>query len=262
MRIDAVSIFPEFFDALDLSLIGKAQREGPLDLRRHQLRDFTVDRHRTVDDTPTGGGAGMVMTPEPWALALEHVLADAGRNPSPREDEPGQRHPAGEPPVLIVPTPAGELFTQRTAEELSEREHLVFAAGRYEGIDQRVTAWAGHHFEVRPMSIGDYVLNGGEVAIIVMVEAITRLLPGVLGNPESLEEESHADGLLEYPVYTKPAVWRGLEVPEILLSGNHARIEEHRREEQLLRTRRIRPDLYAKHIVAQEQAARREAEGD
>lgn len=248
MRIDAVSIFPEFFDVLDLSLIGKAQRDGLLELRRHQLRDFTTDRHRTVDDTPTGGGAGMVMKPEPWALALENVLAA----PSPAER-----------PVLIIPTPAGDVFTQRTAEELATREHLVFAAGRYEGIDQRVTDWAQEHFDVLPLSIGDYVLNGGEAAIIVMVEAITRLLPGVLGNPESLDEESHADGLLEYPVYTKPAVWRGHEVPEILLSGNHAKIDEHRRQEQLLRTRRIRPDLYAKHIVAQEEAARRadEAQG-
>ncbi|GAA3073188.1 MULTISPECIES: tRNA (guanosine(37)-N1)-methyltransferase TrmD [Actinomycetes] len=248
MRIDAVSIFPEFFDVLDLSLIGKAQRDGLLELRRHQLRDFTTDRHRTVDDTPTGGGAGMVMKPEPWALALENVLAA----PSPAER-----------PVLIIPTPAGDVFTQRTAEELAAREHLVFAAGRYEGIDQRVTDWAQEHFDVLPLSIGDYVLNGGEAAIIVMVEAITRLLPGVLGNPESLDEESHADGLLEYPVYTKPAVWRGHEVPEILLSGNHAKIDEHRRQEQLLRTRRIRPDLYAKHIVAQEEAARRadEAQG-
>ncbi|GAB3193550.1 tRNA (guanosine(37)-N1)-methyltransferase TrmD [Nesterenkonia suensis] len=272
MRIDVVSIFPEFLDVLDLSLIGRAQRDGLLDIRRHQLRDFAFDRHRTVDDTPTGGGAGMVMKPEPWALALEHVLADSGHAAPPEAEE---RAPAcqsgssvtdapaaGDPPILIIPTPAGEVFTQRTAEELAGREHLVFAAGRYEGIDQRVTDWADECFEVRLMSIGDYVLNGGEVAIVAMVEAISRLVPGVIGNPESLEEESHAEGLLEYPVYTKPAVWRGRSVPEILLSGDHARIEEHRRAEQLVRTRRIRPDLYAKHIVAQETAAKHpEAQG-
>lgn len=249
MRIDALSIFPEFYDVLDLSLIGRAQRDGLVEIVRHQLRDFTDDKHRTVDDTPVGGGAGMVMKPEPWARALEHVLATAGSAVDGSGD--GSR-----PPVLIIPSPAGEVFTQRTAEELAGAEHLVFAAGRYEGIDQRVAEWAGEHFEVRPMSIGDYVLNGGEVAVIAMVEAITRLLPGVIGNPESLTEESHADGLLEYPVYTKPAVWRGRGVPEILLSGDHARIAEHRRAEQLRRTRRERPDLYARHLVAEEQAGR------
>lgn len=238
MRIDAVSIFPEFFDVLELSLIGRAQREGLLEIHSHQLRDFTTDRHRTVDDTPTGGGAGMVMRPEPWALALDHVLEAV--------------EATGGPPVLVIPTPAGEVFTQRTAEDLSARDHLVFAAGRYEGIDHRVSDWAQERFEVRPISIGDYVLNGGEVAIIAMIEAITRLIPGVIGNPDSLTEESHSDGLLEYPVYTRPAVWRGRPVPEVLLSGNHARIEDHRRQEQLRRTRRIRPDLYARHIVAQE----------
>lgn len=249
MRIDALSIFPEFYDVLDLSLIGRAQRDGLVEIVRHQLRDFTDDKHRTVDDTPVGGGAGMVMKPEPWARALEHVLATPGSAVDGSGD--GSR-----PPVLIIPSPAGEVFTQRTAEELVGAEHLVFAAGRYEGIDQRVAEWAGEHFEVRPMSIGDYVLNGGEVAVIAMVEAITRLLPGVIGNPESLTEESHADGLLEYPVYTKPAVWRGRGVPEILLSGDHARIAEHRRAEQLRRTRRERPDLYARHLVAEEQAGR------
>lgn len=241
MRIDLISIFPEFFDVLDLSLIGKAQREGLLDLHRHQLRDFSFDKHRSVDDTPTGGGAGMVMKPEPWALALEHVLA--------------QREPAApeEPPVLIIPTPAGEVLTQQTAQQLAQASHLVFAPGRFEGIDQRLMDWAPEHFRVRPMSIGDYVLNGGESAVVVMVEAITRLIPGVLGNPESLAEESHAEGLLEYPVYTKPARWRGLEVPQILLSGDHAKISAWRAQQQDLRTRKLRPDLWAKHVVAQEQ---------
>ncbi len=238
MRIDAISIFPEFFDVLDLSLIGKAQREGLLEINRLQPRDFTTDRHRTVDSPPVGGGAGMVMKPEPIAQALESVL---------------DREGSAERPVLIIPTPSGEVFTQRAAEELASRDHLVFAAGRFEGIDQRVTDWAQDHFEVRPMSIGDYVLNGGEAAVVVMVEAITRLIPGVIGNPGSLEEESHsAEGLLEYPVYTKPASWREHEVPEVLLSGDHAKIAAWRREQQELRTRRNRPDLWARHVVAQE----------
>ncbi|WP_010524640.1 tRNA (guanosine(37)-N1)-methyltransferase TrmD [Nesterenkonia sp. F] len=261
MRIDALSIFPEFYDVLDLSLIGRAQRDGLIEIVRHQLRDFADDKHRTVDDTPVGGGAGMVMKPEPWARALEHVLATAGSTGEGAGDAvaaSGEEPPSGDSrrPVLIIPSPAGEVFTQRAAEELAGVDHLVFAAGRYEGIDQRVAEWAGEHFEVRPMSIGDYVLNGGEVAVIAMVEAITRLLPGVIGNPESLTEESHADGLLEYPVYTKPAVWRGRGVPEILLSGDHARIADHRRAEQLRRTRRERPDLYARHVVAEEQTGR------
>lgn len=243
MRIDVVSIFPEFFDVLDLSLIGRAQRDGLLQISRIQPRDFTTDRHRTVDSPPAGGGAGMVMKPEPVAQALEYVLEGAG----------SAARSAEQRPVLIIPTPSGEVFTQSAAEELASREHLVFAAGRFEGIDQRVADWAQEHFEVRPMSIGDYVLNGGEAAVVVMVEAITRLIPGVIGNPESLEEESHAgDGLLEYPVYTKPASWRGHEIPEVLLSGDHAKIAGWRREQQELRTRRNRPDIWARYVVAQE----------
>lgn len=240
MRIDAISIFPEFFNVLDLSLIGKAQRDGLLQINRIQLRDYAFDRHHSVDDTPTGGGAGMVMKPEPWALALEDVLASEG---------------AAARPTLIIPTPSGEVFTQRVAEELAGREHIVFAPGRFEGIDERMSHWAAEHFDVRRMSIGDYVLNGGESAVVVMVEAITRLVPGVIGNSESLAEESHSgDGLLEYPVYTKPAQWRGEAVPEVLLSGDHAKIAQWRREQQLQRTRKIRPDLWAKYVVAQEMA--------
>lgn len=246
MRIDLISIFPEFFDVLDLSLIGKAQREGRLAVHRHQLRDFSFDKHRSVDDTPTGGGAGMVMKPEPWALALEHVLTQA--QPPAHAQSPGSEGL----PTLIIPTPAGEVLTQHTAQQLARTEHLVFAPGRFEGIDQRLLDWAPQHFDVRPMSIGDYVLNGGESAVVVMVEAITRLIPGVLGNPESLAEESHAHGLLEYPVYTKPARWRGLDVPEILLSGDHAKIAAWRAQQQDVRTRKLRPDLWAKHVVAQE----------
>ncbi|WP_300343075.1 tRNA (guanosine(37)-N1)-methyltransferase TrmD [Nesterenkonia sp.] len=241
MRLDLISIFPEYFEALNLSLIGRAQQDGLLEIRRTNLRDYTHDRHRTVDSPPAGGGAGMVMKPEPWAQALESVLSDDG---------------AAARPILVVPTPSGELFTQQRAAELAAAEHLVFAPGRFEGIDERLTDWAQEHFQVHRLSIGDYVLNGGEAAVIVMVEAITRLIPGVIGNAESLTEESHsADGLLEYPVYTKPAEWRGRRIPEVLLSGNHAKIEAWRREQSQQRTRRRRPDLWAKHVVARERAA-------
>lgn len=223
MRIDIVTIFPAFFDVLDVSLIGKARGRGILDLRVHDLRDWTRDRHRTVDDTPYGGGAGMVMKPEPWGEALDEVL--------------------GENAVLIVPSPAGELFTQSLARELAESEQIVFACGRYEGIDQRVVDHFTERANVRLVSLGDYVLNGGEVAAMAMIEAVTRLVPGVVGNPESLVEESHEDGLLEYPIYTKPPVWRDLEVPAVLLSGNHGAIEAWRKQESIARTRERRPDL-------------------
>jgi tRNA (guanine37-N1)-methyltransferase len=245
VRIDVVSIFPEYLDALELSLIGKARQDGLLELNVRNLRDFTTDRHRTVDDTPYGGGAGMVMKPEPWALALEEVLQTAGARTPGEGAGPDAEDAAADArvPVLIVPSPAGEVFTQSIAHELAAEQHLVFACGRYEGIDERVLEWAAGSFRVRPMSLGDYVLNGGEVAVLAMVEAIGRLIPGVVGNPESLVEESHADGLLEYPVYTKPSVWRGRAVPEVLLSGNHARIARFRRDEQLRRTALRRPDL-------------------
>lgn len=226
MRIDVVSIFPEYLAPLELSLIGKARQDGILELNVHDLRSFTTDKHRTVDDTPYGGGAGMVMKPEPWAQALEAVS-----------------HGRTSKPVLIVPSPAGERFNQALAYELAEEQQLVFACGRYEGIDERVIDWAREHFTVRPVSLGDYVLNGGEVAVLAMVEAIGRLLPGVVGNPESLIEESHSDGLLEYPVYTKPSSWREHEVPAVLLSGNHGKIAQWRRHEQFRRTVERRPDL-------------------
>ncbi|MEA5456553.1 tRNA (guanosine(37)-N1)-methyltransferase TrmD [Sinomonas sp. JGH33] len=235
MRVDVVSIFPEYLAPLRLSLLGRAQEGGLLDLEVHDLRDFAFDRHRTVDDTPYGGGAGMVMKAEPWALALESVLAELA--------ELAAQTPAADLPTLIVPSPAGEVFTQRLAYELAEEPSLTFACGRYEGIDERVLEWARGHFRVRPVSLGDYVLNGGEVAVMAMVEAIGRLLPGVVGNPESLVEESHADGLLEYPVYTKPSSWRGHDVPEVLLSGNHGLIARWRREQQLRRTAARRPEL-------------------
>ncbi len=238
MRIDVVSIFPEYLAPLELSLIGKARQDGLLDLHVHDLRDFTTDKHRSVDDTPYGGGAGMVMKPEPWAQALAAV-AGAGQAVAGAETKAGK--PAK--PVLIVPSPAGERFNQALAYELAEEGQLVFACGRYEGIDERVIEWAEEHFTVRPMSLGDYVLNGGEVAVLAMVEAIGRLLPGVVGNPDSLVEESHSDGLLEYPVYTKPSSWRDREVPAVLLSGHHGKIAQWRRHEQYRRTAERRPDL-------------------
>ncbi|GAA4473612.1 tRNA (guanosine(37)-N1)-methyltransferase TrmD [Enteractinococcus fodinae] len=231
MRIDIVSIFPEYLKALDLSLLGKAQEVDLIQIHVHDLRDYTFDRHQTVDDTPYGGGAGMVMKAEPWALALEDIL-DSSESVK---------------PTLIVPTPSGEVFGQPVAHDLAELEHLVFACGRYEGIDERMFDWARERFDVRLMSLGDYVLNGGEVAALAMIEAVGRLVPGVVGNPESLVEESHSeDGLLEYPVYTKPSSWRSYDVPEILLSGDHAKIAAWRREQQEERTRQRRPDLWTK----------------
>jgi tRNA (guanine37-N1)-methyltransferase len=227
MRIDIVTIFPTFFDMLDISLLGKARQTGIISLGVHDLRDHTHDRHRTVDDTPYGGGAGMVMKPEPWGEALDGILEGASD------------------PVVIFPSPAGEVFTQATARELAQEQHLVFGCGRYEGIDQRVFDDTAARARVRLMSIGDYVLNGGEVATMAMIEAVGRLIPGVVGNPESLVQESHEDGLLEYPSYTKPAVWRGREVPPVLLSGNHGAIAAWRHEQQLARTRAVRPDLLA-----------------
>ncbi|MFM8926618.1 MAG: tRNA (guanosine(37)-N1)-methyltransferase TrmD [Rhodoluna sp.] len=225
MRIEAVSIFPEYFDVLDISLIGKAQENQVLDFKAINLRDFTHDKHKTVDDAPYGGGAGMLMKAEPWGEALDELLNPDGST------------------VLVIPSPAGHLFTQQLASELAKKEHLVFACGRYEGIDQRVFDWAKTKADLRVISLGDYVLNGGEVAALAMIEAIARLVPGVIGNSESLVEESHSQGLLEYPSYTKPASWRGFEVPEVLRSGNHAEIAKWQLEQAIARTKAIRPDL-------------------
>lgn len=238
MRIDVVSIFPDYLDALRLSLVGKAVETGTIDLRVHDLRDHTHDRHRTVDDTPYGGGPGMVMSPVPWGEALDDLR---GSGPEPR-------------PLLVIPTPSGRRFDQVAAAELSAQPWLVFACGRYEGIDSRVAEhydaredWAG----VAEYSIGDYVLAGGEAAVLVMVEALARLLPGVLGNEASAQDDSFAAGdmatLLEGPVFTKPPEWRGLGIPEVLLSGHHARIAEWRREQARQRTEAHRPDLLPEH---------------
>ncbi len=215
MKIDAITIFPEYFAPAQLSLLGKAQDKGLIELQIHDLRAFTNDNHNTVDDTPYGGGAGMVMLAQTWGQALDPLLiSDVD---------------------LIILTPAGSRFNQKMAEEFSKRKHLVFACGRYEGIDDRVRQhylgadYAKAGVRVHEVSIGDYVLGGGEVATLVMIEAITRLIPGVLGNPESLTEESHnSEGYLEYPNFTKPQEWRGISVPEILLSGNHGEIAKWR----------------------------------
>ena len=249
MRYDVVTIFPEYLEPLKLSLLGKAREKGLVDLHLHDLREYTFDRHRTVDDTPYGGGAGMVMKAEPWGLALDEVLAASPLNAS--EDSTEGAEPADTRPLLIVPSPAGAVFDQAMAYELAEEKHIVFAPARYEGIDERVLDWAQESFRVMPVSLGDYVLYGGEVAVMAMIEAITRLIPGAMGNPASLEEESHTGGLLEYPVYTKPAVWRDREVPEVLLSGNHGAIARWRRDRQIERTLERRPDLLEAYPVEQ-----------
>jgi tRNA (guanine37-N1)-methyltransferase len=234
MRIDVLTIFPAYVEPLRLSLVGKAIDAGMIDLRVHDLRAFTHDRHNTVDDTPYGGGPGMVMSPVPWGEALDSIAAS----------DPGRL------PTLVIPTPSGTPFTQALAREWSAEQWLVFACGRYEGIDSRVAEyyagsaeWAG----VREVSIGDYVLAGGEAAVLVMAEATVRLVPGVLGNVESVVDDSFAEGdmaaLLEGPVFTKPPTWRGLAVPDVLLSGHHGRIAEWRRERARERTRQQRPDL-------------------
>ena len=238
MRIDIVTIFPEFFDILDVSLLGKARMSGLIETHIHDLRDGAHDKHRTVDDTPYGGGAGMVMKPEPWGFVLDGILNDSGSPTPVMHDEV----PSGGP-LLIVPSPAGEQFTQGMARDLAHEDQLIFACGRYEGIDQRVVDYYSSRMRVRLVSLGDYILNGGEVASLAMIEAVGRLIPGMVGNPESLVEESHENGLLEYPSYTKPSVWREVEVPPVLLSGNHGAISTWRHEQQIERTRRVRPDL-------------------
>jgi len=223
VRVDVITIFPDYLAPLRQSLPGRAIESGRVRLGVHDLRGWTHDVHRSVDDSPYGGGPGMVMTAPVWGAALDEICtADS---------------------LLVVPTPAGRLFTQATAQRWSSEQHLVFACGRYEGIDQRVADDAARHMRVEEVSIGDYVLNGGESAALVMIEAVVRLLPEVIGNPASHQQDSHSDGLLEGPSYTRPASWRGLDVPPVLLSGDHAKIEAWRREQSLERTRERRPDL-------------------
>jgi tRNA (guanine37-N1)-methyltransferase len=238
MRIDVISIFGEYLAPLHLSLVGRAIADGLIDLDVHDLRDFTHDRHRTVDDSPYGGGPGMVMKPEPWGEALRSVLA---------QGDPGHAV------RLVVPTPSGRSFTQAMAAQWASDPRLVFACGRYEGIDSRVVPWArtliagGQPVVVEEVSIGDYVLAGAEAAVLVMVEAVGRLIPGVLGNEASHADDSFAaggmEGLLEGPIYTRPPVWQGMAVPEVLTSGDHAAVARWRREAAMERTRTMRPDL-------------------
>ncbi|AZK96770.1 MULTISPECIES: tRNA (guanosine(37)-N1)-methyltransferase TrmD [Streptomyces] len=234
MRLDVVTIFPEYLEPLDVSLVGKARARGRLDVHVHDLRHWTYDRHNTVDDTPYGGGPGMVMKTEPWGEALDSALADG--------------YEAGaHDPVLVVPTPSGRPFTQQTAVALARQPWLIFTPARYEGIDRRVTDEYATRMPVHEVSIGDYVLAGGEAAVLVITEAVARLLPGVLGNAESHRDDSFAPGamanLLEGPVYTKPPVWRGRAVPEVLTGGHHGKVARWRRDEALRRTAAHRPDL-------------------
>ena len=233
MQIDLISIFPDYFKSLNLSLLGKAQESGILKINVHDLRDFTTDKHKTVDDAPYGGGPGMVMKADVWGLAIDSVLEKIQT-----------------PAVLIVPTPSGKVFNQKIVQELSNEDHLIFINGRYEGIDSRVVDYYKTDKrikEVREISIGDYVLAGGEVASIAMLEAISRLIPGVLGNEDSVKDDSFAQGsmenLIEGPVFTRPESWRGIEVPQVLLSGDHEKIAQYRLEEARKRTRQNRPDL-------------------
>lgn len=263
MKIDIVSVFPEYFEVMNLSLMGKAQAKGLLEIKAHNLRDWTHDVHHSVDDTPVGGGAGMVMKPEVWSECLDELLgfsrpsaATANTDTETATDAVDTSDP-GDPaapdsstlsgtPVLIFPNPSAPLFTQRDATELSHADHLLFGCGRYEGYDARIPDYyRSQGVDVREYSIGDYVLNGGEVAVSVMLEAITRLMPGFMGNPDSIVEESYTGegALLEHRQYTKPAVWRGISVPEVLLSGNHGKVDRFRRDEALTRTNEIRPDL-------------------
>jgi tRNA (guanine37-N1)-methyltransferase len=235
MRVDLITIFPEYFSPLKLSLFGKAQEAGIVEVEIHDLRSFTFDKHKTVDDAPYGGGPGMVMSPVAWGEAIEAVLKQAKTKP-----------------VLVVPTPSGKVFNQEMALQLASYDHLVFINGRYEGIDSRVVEHyqqSGQFSDVIEVSIGDYVLAGGEVAALVILEATSRLINGVIGNEDSVTNDSFAPGemhnLLEGPIYTRPPSWQGLDVPEVLLSGDHAKIAQWRKDEALKRTRKFRPELQA-----------------
>ena len=282
MQIDIISVFPEYFDVTGLSLLGKAQEKGLVTIRAHNLRDWTHDVHHSVDDTPVGGGAGMVMKPEVWGQCLDDLLdmSDESTQQQPSTDQTActadaaeqkeaikssgdksdgiaaeadsstDSHEAGlAGPVLIFPNPSAPLFTQTDATALSRAKRLIFGCGRYEGYDARIPDYYRNQgIDVREYSIGDYVLNGGEVAVSVMLEAITRLLPGFMGNPESIVQESYTgdEPLLEYRQYTRPTTWRGMAVPEILTSGDHGKVDRFRRDEAIRRTNRIRPDLIAR----------------
>ena len=233
MRLDFVTIFPDYFAPLELSLLGKARDNGLLDVRVHDLRDWTDDVHRTVDDSPYGGGPGMIMKPEPWGRALTDL---SGHTAAAHSEAPVD---GPDRPRIVIPTPAGRPFDQAYAEDLAASDWLVFCCGRYEGLDARVAeAWGDDE-----ISIGDYVLAGGEVAALVIVEAVVRLLPGVLGNAESALDDSFSHGLLEAPAYTRPPDWEGRPIPDVLRSGDHGAIKRWRAEQSLQRTRERRPDM-------------------
>lgn len=277
MRLDVITIFPEYLEPLRHALLGKAIENNILQVGVHNLRAWTKDVHQAVDDSPYGGGPGMVMKPQVWGPALDDVAAGTGpaadsadltsstphrvnRVPSSEDDATagGIGVEKEKKPLLVVPTPAGTPFTQEMAARWSQEDHVVFACGRYEGIDQRVVDDAARTYRVEEVSIGDYVLIGGEVAVLVMAEAVVRLIPGVLGNKASHEEDSFQDGLLEGPSYTKPRVWRDLEVPEVLFSGNHGKVDRWRRDQALIRTAARRPDLLEKLRAAGGVSARDE----
>ena len=240
MQFDVFTILPEVFPTyLDTSILKKAQERGLIDIRIHNIRDYTQDKHHTTDDTPYGGGGGMVMKPEPIFAAVETVLGRNPRLPSPET--------ASNIPIILL-TPQGRVFTQKVAEELSHHEHIALICGRYEGIDERIR----EHLVTDEISVGDYVLTGGELPALVLIDAVARLIPGVLGDPTGAEDDSHAMGLLEYPHYTKPPEFRGWRVPDILLSGDHGKIEKWRREQALLRTYKRRPDMLEKAELSQQ----------
>lgn len=245
MQIDIISVFPEYFRMLDLSLLGKAQDNGLLKINAYNLRKWTHDVHQSVDDTPVGGGAGMVMKPEVWAECLDELLY----NGDDADNDYNKADIGDNGTVLIFPNPSAPLFSQKDATQLASAKRLVFGCGRYEGYDARIPEYyQSRGVDVREYSIGDYVLNGGEVAVSVMVEAITRLIPGFMGNPESIVEESYtgADAILEHHQYTRPTTWRDISVPAILTSGDHAKVDRFRRDDALARTSQIRPDLIEK----------------
>lgn len=266
LRLDVVTIFPEYLEPLRHALLGKAIEQGILEVGVHNLRQWGEGNHKSVDAPPLGGGPGMVMKPQVWGTALDAVAnhetaaqnlttAAAHRNDKVRHDE--RRGVAPRPydardvvegedpdaPLLLVPTPAGAPFSQEDAQAWSRERHIVVACGRYEGIDQRVFEDAAQRYRVREVSIGDYVLIGGEVAALVIAEAVTRLIPGVLGNTQSHEDDSFSDGLLEAPSYTIPRTWRGIDAPAVLTSGDHGKVATWRRQASLMRTQARRPDL-------------------
>jgi tRNA (guanine37-N1)-methyltransferase len=224
MRMDVFTLLPEVMEPyLHTSILGRAQAAGLLDVQLHNIRDYTTDRHRTTDDEPFGGGGGMVMKPEPVFAAVETILGDN----------------LGRVPIILL-TPQGRLFSQRVAVELSQLSYLALISGRYEGVDERIR----QHLATDEISIGDYVLTGGEIPALTVIDAVARLIPGVLGDSEAINKDSHTNGLLEYPHYTRPSNFRGWEVPEVLLSGDHKKIEEWRHQQSLLRTMTRRPDLF------------------